>query len=138
MATLPGMFDRTVTINGLSKTYSVTGWRIGTIIAPEDLTKAIRKLHDFLTVGAPAPLQRAGVMAMNLPVWYYEDLRSQYTEKRAMMLAALDAAGVSYTAPKGAYYVLADIAEFGYETDVAFTKFLIETVGVAVVPGSRP
>jgi aspartate/methionine/tyrosine aminotransferase len=136
MATLPGMFDRTITINGLSKTYSVTGWRIGTIIAPEDLTKAIRKLHDFLTVGAPAPLQRAGVMAMNLPVWYYEDLRTQYTEKRALMLKALDAAGVSYTSPQGAYYVLADIAEFGYDTDVAFTKFLIETVGVAVVPGS--
>lgn len=136
MATLPGMFDRTVTINGMSKTYSVTGWRVGYILANPELTGAIRKVHDFLTVGAPAPLQRAGVTAMNFPVSYYEDLAKLYIEKRNTMLDILDKAGIPYFIPKGAYYVFADISSFGYLSDVEFTKYLIKDIGVAVVPGS--
>ncbi|HEY9687516.1 MAG TPA: aminotransferase class I/II-fold pyridoxal phosphate-dependent enzyme [Coleofasciculaceae cyanobacterium] len=136
MASLPGMKDLTVTINGLSKTYSVTGWRIGTIIAPEDITNAIRKMHDFLTVGAPAPLQRAGVTAMRLPSSYYRDLARSYGEKRETMLSILDEAGIKYFRPQGAYYVFTDIGNFGYKTDVEFTHFLVKEIGVAVVPGS--
>ena len=136
MATLPGMAERTVTINGLSKTYSVTGWRVGYALASPELTTAIRKVHDFLTVGAPAPLQRAGVAAMQLPITYYEDLAKRYREKRDTMLTTLDEAGISYFAPQGAYYVLADISNFGYQSDIEFTHYLIEEIGVAVVPGS--
>lgn len=136
MATLPGMSERTVTINGLSKTYSVTGWRVGYILANPELTAAIRKVHDFLTVGAPAPLQRAGVTAMNFPVSYYEDLAKLYIEKRNTILDILDQAGIPYFIPKGAYYVFADISSFGYLSDVEFTKYLIKDIGVAVVPGS--
>lgn len=136
MATLPGMFERTVTINGMSKTYSVTGWRVGYILANPELTGAIRKVHDFLTVGAPAPLQRAGVTAMNFPVSYYEELAKLYIEKRNTILDILDKAGIPYFVPKGAYYVFADISSFGYNSDVEFTKYLIKYIGVAVVPGS--
>ncbi len=136
MASLPGMKDLTVTINGLSKTYSVTGWRVGTIIAPEDLTNAIRKMHDFLTVGAPAPLQRAGIAAMQLPQRYYDELSASYTEKRNTMLTILDEVGIKYFRPQGAYYVFSDVSSFGYRTDVEFTHFLVKDVGVAVVPGS--
>jgi aspartate/methionine/tyrosine aminotransferase len=136
MASLPGMKDLTITINGLSKTYSVTGWRIGTIIAPEDITNAIRKMHDFLTVGAPAPLQRAGVTAMKLPSSYYRDLARSYGEKRETMLGILDEAGIKYFRPQGAYYVFTDVGNFGYKTDVEFTHFLVKEIGVAVVPGS--
>ncbi|OKH29437.1 aminotransferase [Calothrix sp. HK-06] len=136
MATLPGMFERTITINGMSKTYSVTGWRVGYILANPELTGAIRKVHDFLTVGAPAPLQRAGVTAMNFPVSYYEDLAKLYIEKRNTILDILDKTGIPYFIPKGAYYVFADISSFGYNSDVEFTKYLIKDVGVAVVPGS--
>jgi aminotransferase len=136
LATLPGMGERTITINGLSKTYSVTGWRIGYILANSHLTAAIRKVHDFLTVGAPAPLQRAGVAAMQLPANYYEQLAKLYHQKRARILQILDAVGIPYFLPKGAYYVFADISAFGYKNDVEFTEFLIKEIGVAVVPGS--
>ncbi|MBW4690908.1 MAG: aminotransferase class I/II-fold pyridoxal phosphate-dependent enzyme [Lyngbya sp. HA4199-MV5] len=136
LATLPGMDDRTVTINGLSKTYSVTGWRVGYILASPTLTGAIRKVHDFLTVGAPAPLQRAGVAAMQLPPQYYDDLARLYEQKRKLILQTLDAVGIPYFVPQGAYYVWADISHFGYPTDVDFTYHLIKEIGVAVVPGS--
>ncbi len=136
MGALPGMEDLTITINGLSKTYSVTGWRVGTILACEELTLAIRKVHDFLTVGAPAPLQRAGVAAMKLPQAYYEHLAQSYAEKRQAMLSILDEAGLPYFTPKGSYYVLCDISRFGFKTDMAFTHFLVKDIGVAVVPGS--
>ncbi|MBW4633025.1 MAG: aminotransferase class I/II-fold pyridoxal phosphate-dependent enzyme [Iphinoe sp. HA4291-MV1] len=136
MATLPGMSERTVTINGLSKTYSVTGWRVGYILANSELTGAIRKVHDFLTVGAPAPLQRAGVAAMQLPISYYEELAKLYHHKRDNILRILDTVGIPYFVPKGAYYVFADISRFGYKNDVEFTEYLIKEIGVAVVPGS--
>ncbi len=136
MATLPGMAERTVTINGLSKTYSVTGWRIGTMIASKELTGAIRKVHDFLTVGAAAPLQRAGAAALRFPDSYYKELGKLYNERRTMLMDILKNAGIPFHVPKGAYYILADIKKFGFESDVAFTRFLIETVGVADVPGS--
>lgn len=136
MASLPGMRDLTVTINGLSKTYSVTGWRVGIVIAPEDITNAVRKMHDFLTVGAAAPLQRAGITAMKLPQAYYDDLAAKYAEKRNIMMGILDEAGIKYFRSQGAYYVFSDISEFGYKTDVEFTHFLVKDIGVAVVPGS--
>lgn len=136
MATLPGMAERTVTINGLSKTYSVTGWRVGYIIANPELTGAIRKVHDFLTVGSPAPLQRAGVAAMQMSVSYYEELAKLYHEKRDMIIQTLNEANIQYFVPKGAYYVLADISSFGYKSDVEFAHYLIKEIGVAVVPGS--
>lgn len=136
MASLPGMRDLTVTINGMSKTYSVTGWRIGTIIACEELTNAIRKMHDFLTVGAPAPLQRAGVTAMSLPQSYYDGLKKLYGDKRDLMLNILDEVGVKYFKPHGAYYIFTDISSFGYKTDVEFSHYLVKDVGVAIVPGS--
>ncbi|MGE5657466.1 MAG: pyridoxal phosphate-dependent aminotransferase [Actinomycetota bacterium] len=136
MATLPGMEDRTVTINGLSKTYSVTGWRVGYILANPELTVAIRKVHDFLTVGSPAPLQRAGVAAMKLPISYYEELARIYQEKRDFMLQILAEANLEYFVPKGAYYILATLKGFGHKTDLDFTNYLIKEIGVAVVPGS--
>ena len=133
---LPGMEDLTVTINALSKTYSVTGWRVGWAIASPQITGAIRKVHDFLTVGAPAPLQRAGTAAMQLPKAYYDDLGALYTQKRAQMMEILDDVGIPFFRPQGAYYILADIQKFGFATDIAFSNHLIQTVGVAVVPGS--
>lgn len=136
IATLPGMEERTVTINGLSKTYSVTGWRVGYILANPELTGAIRKVHDFLTVGAPAPLQRAGVAAMQLPTTYYDELALLYQQKRDLILHTLNEVGIPYFVPKGAYYVFADISRFGYKSDVEFTNYLIKDIGVAVVPGS--
>jgi aminotransferase len=136
IATLPGMAERTVTINGLSKTYSVTGWRVGYILASPKLTNAIRKIHDFLTVGAPAPLQRAGVAAMRLAPDYYAELARMYREKREHILQTLDQARIPCFVPKGAYYVFADISRFGYPTDIEFTYHLIENIGVVVVPGS--
>jgi aspartate/methionine/tyrosine aminotransferase len=136
IATLPGMEDRTVTINGLSKTYSVTGWRIGTMLASKELTGAIRKVHDFLTVGAAAPLQRAGAVALRFPDSYYEQLSALYNERRTFFMNVLSQADIPFFVPKGAYYVLADISKFGFENDIVFTKFLIEKVGVADVPGS--
>ncbi len=137
IATLDGMRDRTVTISGLSKTYSVTGWRIGYAIAPPRITKALRKVHDFLTVGAPAPLQEAGAVALGLGPAYYRGLLRDYAARRDVMLGALEAAGVTPTCrPEGAYYVLCDISRFGFRDDVACSRYLVEKIGVATVPGS--
>jgi aminotransferase len=136
IATLPGMRERTVTIDALSKTYSVTGWRVGYVIAPSALTAAIRKMHDFLTVGAAAPLQEAGVVAMRLPDEYYRRLRADYLARRDRLLAALEAAGFRCFKPRGAYYVMTDISPFGFADDLEFARYLIREVGVAVVPGS--
>lgn len=136
MATIPGMEDLTVTINSLSKTYSVTGWRVGWAIAHEDLTLPIRKVHDFLTVGSPAPLQRAGAAAVNLPEKFYSDMHEEYAIRRRVMLEILDEAGIPYYKPEGAYYVFCDVSQFGYKDDLAITKHLVREVGVAVVPGS--
>lgn len=136
IATLDGMRDRTVTVNSLSKTYSVTGWRVGYVLAPPDLTGAIRKVHDFLTVGAAAPLQEAGAVAMAFPASYYEKLQSEYAHRRDLLLPALEAAGFRCVRPRGAYYVMTDISGFGFPDDVAFARHLVAEVGVAVVPGS--
>lgn len=136
MATLPGMRERTVTINGLSKTYSVTGWRVGYVIAPPAMTDAIRKVHDFLTVGAAAPLQAAGAIAMQLPDSYYEHLRTLYLERRDFLLPVLREAGFGPYIPRGAYYIMCDISAFGYPDDVTFARDLVSRLGVAVVPGS--
>ena len=136
MATLPGMRERTITINGLSKTYSVTGWRVGYAIAPPEVTGAIRKMHDFITVGAAAPLQEAGVTALRLPESYYEGLRASYLSRRDRMVALLEEAGFRCFKPRGAYYVMTDITAFGLPDDVGFTRHLIQEIGVAAVPGS--
>src|SRR2546426_1499954 len=136
IATLDGMRDRTITINGLSKTYSVTGWRVGYTIAPERITSAIRKVHDFLTVGAAAPLQEAGARALRLPRSYYDQLQSDYFARRERLLPVLKDAGFRCYDPDGAYYVMTDISAFGYKDDVEFSKFLVKDIGVAVVPGS--
>ena len=136
LAGLDGMRDRTITINGLSKTYSVTGWRVGYTIAPPEITQAIRKVHDFLTVGAAAPLQEAGVHALNLPESYYEKLQSDYTARRDRILQVLKSVGFVCFDPDGAYYVMTDISAFGYKDDLEFSQFLVKEIGVAVVPGS--
>jgi aspartate/methionine/tyrosine aminotransferase len=136
MATLDGMRDRTVTINSLSKTYSVTGWRVGFAIASPDLINGIRQVHDFLTVGAAAPLQEAGVYALSLPLSYYEKLQHEYQRRRDYLLGVLEEAGFKCYKPGGAYYIMTDIADFGFENDVKFTQHLIRDLGVAVVPGS--
>jgi aspartate/methionine/tyrosine aminotransferase len=136
MVTLDGMRERTVTINGLSKTYSVTGWRVGYAIAPPEISLGIRKVHDFLTVGAAAPLQEAGARALSLPASYYENLAASYRERRQMILEGLNRAGFRCSVPLGAYYVMADISGLTDSTDIVFTRHLIEKIGVAVVPGS--
>lgn len=136
MATLDGMRDRTITINGLSKTYSVTGWRVGYAIAPPHITGAIRKVHDFLTVGAAAPLQEAGAVALNLPESYYVKLKSDYVRRREIMLGILGEAGFQFTPPRGAYYVITDLGPSGFDDDTAFALHLAREIGVAVVPGS--
>ena len=136
MATLPGMRERTVTISGISKSYSVTGWRVGWAIAPPRIANAIRKVHDFLTVGAAAPLQAAAAVALDLPDTYYADLLAQYRRKRDVMLETLAAAGFAYAAPEGAYYVMTDITPFGFPDDVALARHLVVEHGLAVVPGS--
>lgn len=136
MATLDGMRDRTVTINGMSKTYSVTGWRVGYAIAPPAIIDAIRKVHDFLTVGAAAPLQEAGVTALNLPESYYQKLQNDYRQRRDLLLGVLEEAGFRCFKPDGAYYIMTDIREFGFANDIEFTKYLVRDIGVAVVPGS--
>ena len=136
MARIDGMRDRTIVINGMSKTYSVTGWRVGWALAPPEPTAAIRKVHDFLTVGAAAPLQQAGAIALKSPQSYYDKLAADYTVRRERLLKILMAAGFKVYKPLGAYYIMTDISEFGFPDDVAFAKFLVETVGVAVVPGS--
>lgn len=135
-ASLPGMFDRTLSCSSLSKTYSMTGWRLGYVIASPSVINEARKVHDFLTVGAAAPLQEAAVTALELPDSYYSDLQKMYTEKRLLFLRYLDQAGLHYTEPDGAYYVMIDISEFGWNSDVAFCEWLVREVGVAAVPGS--
>lgn len=136
MATLPGMRERTVVVNSMSKTYSVTGWRVGWCIAPPDITSAIRKVHDFLTVGAANALQHAGAYALSLPVEYYRSLLDLYQTKRDLIVPVLLDAGFKCDYPEGAYYVMADISNFGFDNDLDFTRYLIREIGVAVVPGS--
>src|ERR1700675_2344290 len=147
MAQIDGMRERTIVINGMSKTYSVTGWRVGWAIAPAEATAAIRKVHDFLTVGAAAPLQQAGAIALKSPDTYYRNLAKSYHEKRERLLKILTGAGFTVFKPRGAYYIMTDISGFDFNrgrrsnsekttNDVAFAKFLVEKVGVAVVPGS--
>ena len=136
IATLDGMRDRAVTINSLSKTYSVTGWRVGYAIAAPDLINGIRQVHDFLTVGAAAPLQEAGVYALGLPESYYEKLQREYQRRRDYLLGVLEEAGFNCFKPDGAYYIMTDISDFGFEDDVTFTRHLVQNLGVAVVPGS--
>jgi aminotransferase len=135
-ASLPGMFERTISCGSLSKTYSITGWRLGYIIAAQAVTDAVRKIHDFLTVGAAAPLQEAAITALKFPDVYYKDLLAGYTARRARFLEILDNAGLRYVAPMGAYYVLADVSDCSGGNDVAFCEWLAREVGVAAVPGS--
>ena len=140
LATLPGMADRTVTISGVSKSYSVTGWRIGYTISPPEIAVGIRRAHDFVTVGAPAPLQEAAVTALNLPDSYYVGLRDAYQARRDLLRGQLDKAGFRTFEPQGAYYILTECAHFleryGLPDDTAFAMYLIKEVGVATVPGS--
>ena len=135
-ATLPGMWERTLSCSSLSKTYSVTGWRLGYIIAPPEIIDRAKKVHDFLTVGAAAPLQEAVVTGLKFGQDYYDDLQAKYTHKKDLFLKGLDDLKIAHTDPQGAYYVLLDIAEFGYESDLAFCEDLAHYVGVGAVPGS--
>ena len=142
MASLPGMFDHTITCNSLSKTYSITGWRLGYLIGPERVVEAAKKVHDFLTVGAAAPLQEAAVVGLRFPEQYYQDLLALYTRKRDYFLAGLDKIGLKHNVPTGTYFVLVDIQKFldlpqfrGY-TDLEFCEWMIRNIGVAAVPGS--
>ena len=136
MAGLEGMSERTVTINGLSKSYSVTGWRVGWAVGPPAITNAIRKVHDFLTVGAPAPFQEAGAVALGLPATYYEKLANGYRARRDRLMPVLTEVGFRCFRPRGAYYVMTDISAFGFADDLSFTKYLVKEIGVAAVPGS--
>jgi aspartate/methionine/tyrosine aminotransferase len=136
IATLPGMRDRTVTINSLSKTFAVTGWRVGYVIGAPDLIGGIRQVHDFLTVGAAAPLQAAGAFALTLPRDYYAGLQEEYLQRRNFLHHALLEAGFQCPVPDGAYYIMADISHFGFVNDLDFTSYLIREIGVAAVPGS--
>ena len=141
-ASLPGLWEHVITCNSLSKTYSITGWRLGYLIAPEPVAECAKKVHDFLTVGAPSPLQEAAVAGLNFPPSYYEELRALYTEKRNYFLAGLDRIGLKHNVPQGTYFVMVDIADFlalpqfrGW-TDLAFCEWMITHIGVAAVPGS--
>jgi len=136
IGSLEGMGERTVTVSGASKTFSVTGWRLGWAIAPKDITVGIRRVHDFLTVGAPHPLQEAAAVALGLPDTYYQQMVEAYTRRRDRVTQMLVEADMRPYPPEGAYYTLADISHFGYPDDVAFTTYLVRDVGVAVVPGS--
>ena len=136
IASLEGMRERTITINGLSKSYSVTGWRVGWAVAPPAITNAIRKVHDFLTVGAPAPLQEAGAAALSLPPSYYQQLAKRYRKGRDQLIPALEKAGFVCYRPRGAYYVMTDISAFGANNDVEFASYLVREIGIACVPGS--
>jgi len=136
IATLDGMRERTITINALSKTYSVTGWRVGWAIAAPDVTDAIRKVHDFLTVGAAAPLQEAGAFALHMPGSYYEKLAADYLARRNKMLGILEDAGFRCFKPQGAYYIMTDISGFGFTDDMEFARYLVKEICVAAVPGS--
>jgi aspartate/methionine/tyrosine aminotransferase len=135
IARLDGMRERTITINGLSKSYSVTGWRVGWAVAPPAITNAIRKVHDFLTVGAPAPLQEAGAVALSLPASYYRELAERYRTRRDHLIPALEKAGFVCYRPRGAYYVMTDISGFGFANDVEFAAHLVKEIGIACVPG---
>ncbi len=135
-ASLPGMWERTISCSSLSKTYSITGWRLGYIIAPPQIIDTAKKVHDFLTVGAAAPLQEAAVTGLRFGDDYYRDLQAKYTEKRNLFLKGLDDIGIAHTVPQGAYYILLDISEFGYESDLEFCEVLARDVGVGAVPGS--
>jgi aminotransferase len=136
IASLPGMRQRSILVNSMSKTYSVTGWRVGWVLAPPDLTDSIRKVHDFLTVGAAAPLQQAGAVALRLDDGYYRALSAEYAGRRDHLLTTLESAGFRCFRPAGAYYVMTDISAFGAAGDLAFVRYLIDTIGVAAVPGS--
>ena len=136
MATLPGMFERTISCSSLSKTYSITGWRLGYTIAPAEITERIKKVHDFLTVGAAAPLQEAVVTALNFDDSYYREVLDLYTAKRDLFCQGLDSIGLEHNVPQGAYYVMMDISEFGYDSDLDFCEDLASKVGVGAVPGS--
>ena len=136
MASLPGMFERTVSCGSLSKTYSITGWRLGYIIAGARVTHAARKVHDFLTVGAAAPLQEAAVVALNFKDAYYTELMKIYTKKKDLFLNGLAGLGLPYSVPQGAYYVMVDVSAFGVQNDLAFCEWMAREVGVAAVPGS--
>jgi aspartate/methionine/tyrosine aminotransferase len=144
MAKIDGMRDHTIVINGMSKTYSVTGWRVGWALAPPEATQSIRKVHDFLTVGAAAPLQQAGALALKSPQSYYDNLAATYDKKRARLLSILEKSGFTVYKPRGAYYIMTDISGFKFDEkkypaasrDVSFAKYLVENIGVACVPGS--
>jgi aminotransferase len=136
LASLPGMEDRTVTLSGLGKSYAVTGWRVGWAVAAAPLTALVRKVHDYLTICAPTPFQAAGCTALALPVSYYEELRAKYARRRRLLLEALQAAGLAFTPPEGAYYVMADASPLGWKDDWKFVEFLARDVGVVAVPGS--
>ena len=135
-AALPGMAKRTLSCSSLSKTFSITGWRIGHVYAPPDVIAQARKVHDFLTVGAAAPLQHAVVTALNFPASYYTDLAAEYARSRDVLLGYLDQTGLTYTRPEGAYFVMVDISRFGYASDVEFAHWMTREIGVAPVPGS--
>lgn len=136
IGSLPMMQERTITVSGLSKVYSMTGWRLGYVIAPEPLSAAIRKMHDFLTVGAPHPLQRAGIAALNLPPSYYDELVAKYDKNRRQLASVLAEAGFRCQPPEGAYYIMTDITDFGFPDDVTFAHWLVKEIGVGGVPGS--
>ena len=135
-ASLPNMWERTISCSSLSKTYSITGWRLGYIIAPPQIIDVAKKVHDFLTVGAAAPLQEAAVTGLRFGEDYYRQLRDKYTEKRDLFLKGLDDIGIAHTVPQGAYYILLDVSEFGYKSDLEFCEVLARDVGVGAVPGS--
>ena len=135
-ASLPGMWERTISCSSLSKTYSITGWRLGYIIAPPEIIEVAKKVHDFLTVGAAAPLQEAAVTGLKFGEQYYKDLQEKYTGKRDLFLKGLDDIGIAHTVPEGAYYILLDIGEFGFASDLEFCEVLARDVGVGAVPGS--
>ena len=136
IASLPGMFERTLCCSSLSKTYSITGWRLGYVIAAPEVIDGARKVHDFLTVGAAAPLQEAAITALRFPDTYYTGLRDLYARKRDLFCGYLDQVGLTYTRPQGAYYVMIDISPFGWDEDMAFCEWMVREIGIAAVPGS--
>ena len=136
MATLPGMRERTIICNSLSKTYSITGWRLGYVIAPPNIIDRVKKVHDFLTVGAAAPLMEAAVVGLNFPEAYYKELQDHYTHMKKLFVGGLANLGFKFTEPQGAYYVLMDVSEFGVKDDYKFAEWMTANVGVAAVPGS--
>ncbi len=136
MASLPGMWERTISCSSLSKTYSITGWRLGYVIAPPEIIETVKKVHDFLTVGAAAPLQEAAVVGLKFGDDYYRGLQQEYTEKRDLFLKGLDDIGIQHTVPQGAYYIMLDVSEYGYASDLDLCEKLAQYVGVGAVPGS--